>query len=639
MPPTLNNNGYSGSPPHTPVNRNRFRSEDSHFLADESKHQEIETGNNLGTPTNEKTPLIDSLNSHDNAHQARFDISDKLYKRRGGMGWNAEHNWVLRFFTLYGPVLCYYDSPEMKDADPSRPRNRIDLSKEDILVGKQMKNKPSAPSDYFITINIYAPLGGKKKWELCCPTKEQQEAWYEALHRFDGKPIHFHQRNVSLSFYDQVAADDGNNQHIMNQDQNSRKHKSPRGSFTKEASVQALENGISVLSIPFATLSGLRDRNIMGSFVLINISAVFIRYGSVSTALIFFIILNFTISYLCARMVTTSFERRDMAIVEANGSMDEDELIVDDGSHDSAEPILMDPGSSIKQATIVNKELKEEVEKNGAMTPTAIQLISDSKKEDYEPTSHSYWSIDPKMFNLRVGPNYKRNKLKAPSADALYNLSAFDIIKTPSNVDNVTKFFTPPHIPGVTDVKTAHPKVPPMLVVLVNIPSEEPSMFNSPTTGPSFVTILYLTISDKTRKELEDLENASPAVKLLAKWCDEAEHDETCRGRFKVMAYLDDIEELGLPGFIAGYNGKPALITKSGTFTRCENYIHFSVNVHMFAFIARKCLFSLQPKFPSFILNIGMTIEGRSEEEMPECLLGGVRAINLDLDKVKRVGN
>lgn len=103
MPPTLNNNGYSGSPPHTPVNRNRFRSEDSHFLADESKHQEIETSNNLGTPTNEKTPLIDSLNSHNNAHQARFDISDKLYKRRGGMGWNAEHNW----YAFQNPCLFH----------------------------------------------------------------------------------------------------------------------------------------------------------------------------------------------------------------------------------------------------------------------------------------------------------------------------------------------------------------------------------------------------------------------------------------------------------------------------------------------------------------------------------------------------
>lgn len=77
-----------------------------------------------------------------------------------------------------------------------------------------------------------------------------------------------------------------------------------------------------------------------------------------------------------------------------------------------------------------------------------------------------------------------------------------------------------------------------------------------------------------------------------------------------------------VPKFIQGYNGKPALVTKSGTFTRHENYIEFSINVNMWAFLAKKGLFTLVPTFPDFIFNVGFTIEARKDEEMPGELVG-----------------
>jgi len=76
-------------------------------------------------------------------------------------------------------------------------------------------------------------------------------------------------------------------------------------------------------------------------------------------------------------------------------------------------------------------------------------------------------------------------------------------------------------------------------------------------------------------------------------------------------------EQKSVPKFIQGYNGKPALVTKSGTFKRHDNYIEFTVNVNMWAFLARKGLFTLMPSFPDFIFNVGFTIEARSDEEMP----------------------
>ena len=38
---------------------------------------------------------------------------------------------------------------------------------------------------------------------------------------------------------------------------------------------------------------------------------------------------------------------------------------------------------------------------------------------------------------------------------------------------------------------------------------------------------------------------------------------------------------ISVPKFIQGYNGKPALVTKSGGFQRYSNYIEFTINVGM----------------------------------------------------------
>lgn len=102
--------------------------------------------------------------------------------------------------------------------------------------------------------------------------------------------------------------------------------------------------------------------------------------------------------------------------------------------------------------------------------------------------------------------------------------------------------------------------------------------------------------------------------------------------KFKCMGSIENIESTGVPKFIHGYNGKPALVTKSGTFTRHENYIEFTINVNMWAFLAKKGLHTLIPTFPEFIFNIGFTIEGRSDDELPEVLLGGCRLLNLNPD-------
>lgn len=292
------------------------------------------------------------------------------------------------------------------------------------------------------------------------------------------------------------------------------------------------------------------------------------------------------------------------------------------------------PGSTISRSNPVeNSELEMKLQNCGANSAEALRAYAAAPTESIQVQSHSYVQTDASLFNLRIGPNYKRNKQKAPSAPALYDLYSMDFLYDSTPLKNVSDKFKIPSIPGITDVSTGHAHIPPMLVINTWLPGEEPSVFAKNTDGDTYSIPMVFVLSKDTLEQLKDIDTASPGVKLLSEWCRRAESEPDFRGRFKCMGRIEDIESSSIPKFIHGYNGKPALVTKSGTFTRHENYIEFTINVNYWAFLARKGLHSLMPYFQDFIFNIGFTIEAKHDEEMPEILLGGCRVMNLDPEK------
>ena len=337
----------------------------------------------------------------------------------------------------------------------------------------------------------------------------------------------------------------------------------------------------------------------------------------------------------------------------------------------------------------------------------AVRAYASSAPSEVDVAPHSYGNADPGCFHLRVGPNYRKNRAKAPSGPALYDLLSVDFLYADAPLRSASDKFRIPRIPGITDVNTGHDHIPPMLIVNTWLPGEEPSMFarGGADGGDTYCIPMIFVLSSSTLEQLRDIDTASPGVRLLSEWCRRADNDPDFRGRFKCMGMIEDIESTGwvvllitfgsddivfamvrfishplsflsfshfhisVPKFIQGYNGKPALVTKSGTFTRRDNYIEYTINVNMWAYLAKKGLFALIPTFPDFIFNVGFTIEARNDEEMPgeiplgclsfflpsfptmmmcivltlfpilrhtstEVLLGGCRLMNLDPDKV-----
>lgn len=146
--------------------------------------------------------------------------------------------------------------------------------------------------------------------------------------------------------------------------------------------------------------------------------------------------------------------------------------------------------------------------------------------------TNSWGKTDHRHFKLRIGPNYDRNKQKAPSGPPLYEIFAVDAFCTDKRIDDVTSRM---ELPDTSDLDIANPHVPPIFVVQVQMPSEPPpSILRSVEDGPGWALVLYFKMTQETCNELKDLSTASAGVKLFATWCEKAPTDPAWKSRFKV---------------------------------------------------------------------------------------------------------
>eukprot|EP00985_Skeletonema_marinoi_P017886 scaffold9898_cov198-Skeletonema_marinoi.AAC.9 len=557
---------------------------------------------------------------------------------------------VMRSFTLHGQILCYHEEPHPEQiTNPSKPRARLNLAKTETIAEMHSKHKQGLPTDHLLTINIYDPvIRNKRKWEMCCISKEEQVMWYNAIRASDGpvgdagvagSPTHDHHEGTSLQF---PNVDSGNNLFSVNRKMI---HRSPSMEQQEDVLLtRAAEKAVEVWMEK--ENSGNNKKEMSTStmvllFVTMNVALYYVRNGSEQTfqATLFF--MNAFVLYVVMERTgtkSTSKQTKGKGLKakiakKKKKVMETDEINAPAIEIEKLHQKIM-PGSTMpRSAPVKNTELETKLQNCGANSAEALRAYAEAPTESIQVQPHSYVQTDSSLFNLRIGPNYKRNKQKAPSAPALYDLYSMDFLYDSAALKNVSDKFKIPSIPGITDVSTGHAHIPPMLVINTWLPGEEPSVFAKNTDGDTYSIPMVFVLSKDTLEQLKDIDTASPGVKLLSEWCRRAESEPDFKGRFKCMGQIEDIESTSIPKFIHGYNGKPALVTKSGTFTRHENYIEFTINVNYWAFLARKGLHSLMPYFQDFIFNVGFTIEARHDEEMPEVLLGGCRIMNLDPDK------
>ncbi len=263
----------------------------------------------------------------------------------------------------------------------------------------------------------------------------------------------------------------------------------------------------------------------------------------------------------------------------------------------------------------------------GSMGPHGFNLVT-GKGEPWASAG------DGTYFDLRMH-DYKKHKKKAPSAPHVYELAAADVFRRTKILHHVTSHV---NLPPLDDADEANDTgLPRSFVLNVAIPAGAPSLMGNPD-GDCYQLVLYFRATAAALREW--VATGSAGVRLFRRFVSEAAHSADIKERFKLLVKMENLKQLGKLGSqLEGYNGKPALITKSGSLFQGADYLEMGMNTFRFAFITRKGMNYFIPKLPELRIHAAVTIEGRDNDELPEQCLAAGRIFPLDLQKLASAVN
>ena len=267
------------------------------------------------------------------------------------------------------------------------------------------------------------------------------------------------------------------------------------------------------------------------------------------------------------------------------------------------------------------------------------------------------WSANPtgRGFKLR-GKNYMKDRQKYPSETPL-----FDVVQVLAFRSDAKRLDFGDLLFGgnIGEMIYGCPTVYIVNLMLPDYPPPNPvwgkhdRVMGPDGQGSHIIVVTRMTA--ETRAKLEksggDVAKMPPEVALMARHfranreadaetgMDAPPHSEASRQCTKMVCMVAAGQE-ELPWAvrvaIGQGNGKPFMVNKTGFFTKREDkgYFEIGVNVHNFGNLALNGLRNCHKYFKSLTLDLGVTLQGDSEDELPERLMFAFRAVKPDLEEI-----
>lgn len=275
----------------------------------------------------------------------------------------------------------------------------------------------------------------------------------------------------------------------------------------------------------------------------------------------------------------------------------------------------------------------------------------------FDQPQTSAWGCEGATFSVR-NSGYKKTGEKVPSKPPLYEFIGHDLVRAEKRrIRNLVA--SAPNGWGETLNKKLEQRlgamrarrekagfsnltdlgVPEVLVFNCEIPYQSGGMFSShPSEDLGFNVISYHVLSDSALLALQraDSEPLPKALDLFKRFVNVGKSERNGIS-LKTIGSCNNIEDMGLPGFMTSYNGKPVLVTNSLTFRRnphlCSTKVlELDYDVRMWGYALRQALpGTLFSKLKNAQINIGWLIEGKTEEDLPEQMLACCSSNYLDV--------
>lgn len=237
---------------------------------------------------------------------------------------------------------------------------------------------------------------------------------------------------------------------------------------------------------------------------------------------------------------------------------------------------------------------------------------------------------------LTRGAQFLSDKKKEASLPAYYELVRVEVLAPLAKGGLHCHVAPQAFLDGGAKASGPPGPLPQYFVINLQIPDgPPPGPFSSETKSCSSL-VLYFRVRPETQEAAASSSSTDRSLQLLKRYCATAAKTPALQHKMKFIGQVDNIEDLSIPSMLAGYNGKPAMITKSGTLFHGPNYIEIDVDIRCFSYLAKQGVHQLWNRIGEMDLCFAALIQGDTSEELPERLFACAKLHKVDIAQLTR---